>query len=150
MFRNSATAALIALLAAGSTAQAAQHEAKAQVTVEAEADGTAQYARLIAAIEDETVTPSDWSAKVAGLIEEPEIEILMLSEVGVTGEAQARELDDMLLKAGADIEATRTSIRAQRSLEDALGELDLTSDNVVAVEVSGDNRVTLYVDDSAM
>jgi hypothetical protein len=141
MFSNSARAALLAALVTAGPALAATHDV---------AEGTAGYSQLLAAVEDGSVTPADWSAEVAGLVEEPEIEILRLSEIGVTGEAQARALNDALLKAGADIEATRTSIRAQMALEDALDAHDMTSEDVVAVEVSGDSRVTLYVDDSAM
>lgn len=91
---------------------------------------------------------AEWSTQLQGLGDEPEVQIITLSELkGEAGENSAA-LDEALARAETDVDSARTEIGGNAALSAALTAESYTPDDVVGVQVDGDSKVTLIVDDS--
>lgn len=144
MFLKTTTAALTVLALAGA---ASAQSANANANANANAEGQANYGQLISGLQNGTEDVAAWTAEIAALAEDPQVEIVTLSELNGQGAMNAQAFDKLLEEKSADLSSARMAIESNADLVAALEEESYTPEQVVMVEVESDATVTLVVDD---
>lgn len=142
MFLKTTTAALTVLALAG-----AANAQSANANANANAEGQANYGQLISGLQNGTEDVAAWTAEIAALAEDPQVEIVTLSELNGQGAMNAQAFDKLLEEKSADLSSARMAIEGNADLVAALEEESYTPEQVVMVEVESDANVTLVVDD---
>lgn len=142
MFLKTTTAALTVLALAG-----AANAQSANANANANAEGQTNYGQLISGLQNGTEDVAAWTAEIAALAEDPQVEIVTLSELNGQGAMNAQAFDKLLEEKSADLSSARMAIESNADLVAALEEESYTPEQVVMVEVESDANVTLVVDD---
>jgi len=144
---------LAALVAAGlATAATAQtgsttgSSASSDSSAASSSTGMMSDTDFMANVQSGSEDMSAWATELAGLDPQADVQIIPLSELEGQG-VDTAGLDRSLQEGDQDIASARSAIEGHEALTEALEQEAYSAEDVVGVQVEGDNSVKLYVDD---
>ncbi|MGR3759236.1 hypothetical protein ACUXV3_03780 [Roseobacteraceae bacterium NS-SX3] len=136
--------------AAAELGVSAETGAEVSGSVSAQASGKGgmdgNYGQLISSLQNGKADVASWTSEISALSDDPEINIVTLDDIS---EATTPALDKALEDHRTDLRSARSAIGGNEDLAAALEAESFTADDVIAVEVEGENAVTLIVDSRA-
>lgn len=150
MFLKTSIAALTVLAFAGAaSAESAGVSAgvKANAEVNASAEGKANLGQVVSGFQNGKEDVAAWTGKITTLADNPQVEIIALSELNGQGAMNAQSFDKVLEENSANVSSARMAIESNEDLVAALEAKSYTAEQVVMVNVESDQNVTLVVDD---
>ena len=120
--------------------------ANANANANANASGMS-HGNLISELKNGSANSAEWSSQIAGLGEDATVNVVPLSELKGEAAENSAALEDEMGKVRSDAEMAQGAIEDNDHVRQALESRNYSSSDVVAVNVSGSNEVTLIVND---